>query len=330
MPKVSVLMPMYNNERFLPFAVESILNQTFTDFELLIIDDGSTDTSVSLARSYADARIRLVENRENLGLTKRLNQGLKLAGGEYIARMDGDDVSRPERLFEQAAYLDQHPEVGLLGSAVQPINEAGQPCGAVYSLPLTDVEVRWQMLLSPAFAHPAVMLRRSVLQENQLVYDETYLSAQDYDMWRRMLMVTRGANLAAPLLYYRRHAEQVSAHHQFAQKSFHDQISLACIETFVPGLGLDFARVQGLLTYMTGKPAQKLQEGRSKNQAALDYAGLYRAFSRRYGRLDQRVLRDRYFHRALRTLVREPRETRWPRAAAKLLMQWMMFKLKKQ
>src|SRR5258705_775698 len=113
-PQVSVLLPVWNGERHLAAAIESVLGQSFTDFELLIVDDGSTDGSAALIRRYGDERIRLFENEKNLGVTRSLNLGLAQARGRYVARMDADDLSAPERLARQVAFLDSHPEVALV------------------------------------------------------------------------------------------------------------------------------------------------------------------------------------------------------------------------
>ncbi len=126
-PRVSVLMSVYNGERFLRDSVESILGQTFTDFEFLILDDGSTDSTCEILEEYAnkDARIVLVRNDRNLGLTRSLNKGLRLVRGEYLARQDADDISLPKRLEMQVKFLDAHPEVGVVGSALEIIDENG-------------------------------------------------------------------------------------------------------------------------------------------------------------------------------------------------------------
>ena len=117
-PKISVVMPAYNAENYIREAIDSILAQTFRDFEFLIIDDGSTDHTVEIIRSYSDSRIRLYQNERNMGVAATLNRGLDLARGEYIARMDADDISLPERFAKQAAYMDAHPDVAVCGSNI--------------------------------------------------------------------------------------------------------------------------------------------------------------------------------------------------------------------
>ena len=122
MPKITVLMPVYNGEKYLRESVDSILNQTFTDFELLIINDGSTDSSMEILNSYSDSRIRIVTNEVNLRLIKTLNKGIDLATGEYIARMDCDDIADPKRLEIQLQYMEKHPDVAVCGTGVKAVS----------------------------------------------------------------------------------------------------------------------------------------------------------------------------------------------------------------
>src|SRR5882672_2663017 len=130
-PKVSVLLPVWNAERYLAGSIESVLDQTFADFELLIVDDASTDGSRALIERYRDRRIRLVENEKNLGVTRSLNLGLERARGRYVARADADDLCAPERLERQVAFLDAHPEVALVASCARWIDEHGAEIGVI-------------------------------------------------------------------------------------------------------------------------------------------------------------------------------------------------------
>lgn len=216
-PLVSVVMPVYNAEKYLPAAIESILNQTFSDFEFLILNDGSTDNSAAIISRYRDSRIRLIQAAENQGLIAQLNQGLHLARGRYIARMDADDISLKNRLEKQVKFLEAHPEVGILGAAISHLG----PAGITYTetFPLTHPRIQSFLLLDTPFAHPVVMLRRAVLLENHLHYHPAYPAAEDYKLWLDMLQVTQGANLPEPLLYYRDSGTQVSKQHHALQIS---------------------------------------------------------------------------------------------------------------
>jgi glycosyltransferase involved in cell wall biosynthesis len=202
-PQVSVLMPVYNGERYLREAVESIVAQTFTNFEFIIIDDGSTDTTGAILDSFDDPRIVRSKNEENIGLARSLNKGLTMARGEYIARMDADDISLPERLARQVAFLDAHPEVGVLGSVVQVIDGDGNKSDTLW-LPTEHGVLRWSLCFGGPIAHPTVMMRREVV-ERVGGYNPNMVTAQDYDLWRRLSGVTRLSNLQDVLLSLRKH-----------------------------------------------------------------------------------------------------------------------------
>src|SRR5690625_2292310 len=161
-PRVSVLMAVYNGGEHLPQAVDSILSQTFSDFEFIIVNDGSTDDSQIVLDAYAktDKRIRVL-HQENTGLVGALNAGLEEARGEFVARMDADDVAFPDRLKEQVAFLDKNPSVGLLGARVITTNSQGQRTGG-WKVPTSPGYVGWRLLFRTVLAHPAVMFRRSV------------------------------------------------------------------------------------------------------------------------------------------------------------------------
>jgi glycosyltransferase involved in cell wall biosynthesis len=204
-PKVSVLMSVYNGQRYLREAVESILNQTFTDFEFIIVDDGSTDNTWQILQGYAasEPQIVLVRNETNVGLAKSLNRGLSLARGEYIARMDADDVSLPERLAAQMAFLDEHPEVGVVGSSVQLIGTDGS-LGNVWRYPTMHALILWTLCFVTPFTHPTVAFRRAVV-EGVGGYNDALSANQDRDLWRRLSSITRFGNLPDVYLLYREH-----------------------------------------------------------------------------------------------------------------------------
>ena len=176
MPKISVLMPAYNVEKYIAESIESILNQTFTDFEFLIINDGSTDGTAQIIKEYAkkDKRIRFIDNKKNQGLIAVLNQGLDLCTGEYIARMDSDDISLPERFAKQVEYMEMHPECGLLGTAGQ---NFGADTNTYYSPEHVDM---FDLLRGVGFYHPSVMMRKSVMDKYNLRYDPRYYLVEDW------------------------------------------------------------------------------------------------------------------------------------------------------
>jgi glycosyltransferase involved in cell wall biosynthesis len=209
-PKVTVLMSVYNGEIYLREAIESILSQTFRDFEFIILNDGSEDDSAQIIERYCDTRIKVVENRQNLGLTRSLNRGLSMAQGEYIARMDADDISFPNRLGAQVGFLDSNPEVGVLGTGFQLIDQLGKT-GETLLFPGEHGLLRWMMcfFFNPV-AHPTVMMRREMVSMAG-GYNEQLSTSQDFDLWRRLSELTCLSNLPEVFLYLRKHKGNVSS-----------------------------------------------------------------------------------------------------------------------
>lgn len=243
-PLITVLMCVHNDRNYIAAAARSILQQTFEDFEFLIIDDGSTDGTAELLDGLDDPRIRLYRNPANLGLTRSLNIGLDAARGSFIARMDGDDLSEPDRLDCQLRFMQDHPEVGLVGSSRTLIDEAGRTI-AVATVVEDDLSIRHKSLLGNPFAHPSMMLRADLLRSRGLRYDESYQTAQDYDLWVRMLALTAGANLPRPLLRYRLRGG-ISKTRKAEQLAGHDRISMNAIAAFAPGFSIRADEVRQL------------------------------------------------------------------------------------
>ncbi len=206
---ISVIMSVYNGEKYLREAIESILNQTYKNFEFIIIDDYSSDASVSIISLYNDPRIVLIQNKENLGLTKSLNIALGQAKGEFIARMDADDIALPDRLKIQLDYLEQNKDIVLIGSGTIIIDENGKEIGIKKSI--TDSRLlHFHMVFKNQIFHPTVLFRRKEIV-GILGYDESFKFAQDYDLWSRL--IDKGYNLAnvgMPLLKYRLHNSSIT------------------------------------------------------------------------------------------------------------------------
>ncbi len=229
--RLTVLLPVYNAEAFLRPAIESILGQSFGDFELLIMDDGSTDGSREVAASYDDPRIRRLDNGRNLGLIATLNRGLNLAQGEYIARMDADDRSFPERFERQLNFLDRHPEVGVCGTWYQRTSPTG---ATLMKPPAEDRLIRFGLTFDTVFAHNTIMLRRALLEAHGLRYDSGHPYAEDYDFWVRCARHTRLANIPEVLLDYRFHAGNTSNRFKAEQVRTADRVRAA----YLADLGL--------------------------------------------------------------------------------------------
>ncbi len=207
-PAVSVLMSVRDGAPWVREGVESVLAQTAPDLELIVIDDGSTDETPAVLASFRDPRLR-VERQPPAGLTRSLNRALSLARAPLLARLDADDLALPERLARQQAFLDAHPEVGLLGTGAREVDAGGREIGIV-SPPSEDAPIRRALIRSNPFVHSSVMMRRSVLEQAG-GYDEALSVAQDYDLWMRMSRITRLANLPAPLVVRRLLPGRVSA-----------------------------------------------------------------------------------------------------------------------
>ena len=209
-------MSVYNGERFLVECIDSIVNQTFTNFEFIIINDGSTDGTGAILERYAQVDDRIfVHNQENQGLTASLNTGCKLARGEYIARMDGDDISFPDRLAKQVHYMETHPEIGILGTWIEYIGENGERYGQWHT-PTQPVLIGWSLIFGTCLAHPTVIMRSDVLESLQYYRPEA-LHVEDYDLWTRASFSTKLANLPEVLLQRRKRADSICAQHAQTQ-----------------------------------------------------------------------------------------------------------------
>jgi glycosyltransferase involved in cell wall biosynthesis len=209
-PTVSVVMSVFNGESFLAEAVGSILDQSFPDFEFIIINDGSTDGTTAMIEAYQkrDPRLR-VYHQENRGLIESLNRGCGLARGKYIARMDADDVAIKDRLLRQVCFLEEHPEVAAVGGAIETMDATGAPLGIERS-PITDREIKSALVRGDCpFVHPTVLIRRDVFVSVH-GYRRVVVDAEDYDLWARIADRFELANLEAVVLKYRRHPYQVS------------------------------------------------------------------------------------------------------------------------
>lgn len=207
MPKVSVLFPVYNtDEKYLREAVQSVLNQTFKDFEFIILNDASTDPNVEkVVKSYDDPRIRYYKNDKNLGISPTRNKLLELARGEYLAIMDHDDVSLPERFEKQVAFLDGHDEYGVVGCRVRII-----PSGRIPHYPTESGDIKLSLMRSCAVFHSACMIRASVLKQNRLCYESAYSPSEDYALFCRLIPSTEFYNIPEVLFHYRQHKTNTS------------------------------------------------------------------------------------------------------------------------
>jgi len=266
-PAITVLMPVYNAAPFLRAAVDSILNQSFGDFEFLIINDGSTDDSAAILTSYADARIRVVHNERNLGITAALNRGLRLARAELVARQDADDVSLPTRLGVQMAFLRNHPDVVLLGTRGTCISRDGRKLHPIGS-PATDaVSIRWVLCFENPFIHGATIFRRGPVVTDLGGYDPGLPYCEDFGLWSKLAGVGPVANLPDRLVLYREHSASLMATMPATLPRERACVLKATLLATFPGRRLSTADLE-LLNYLPRGPR------RSESAAFLRLVGL--------------------------------------------------------
>jgi len=227
-PEISVVMAVHNAQQFLPRAVRSILEQDFEDFEFIIVDDASTDSSPQILAGLEDPRLRLLHNQQNMGLTRSLNRALQAARGNLVARQDADDLSEPQRLGRQMAYMEEHPRTLVVGSWALEVNGRGQVTGEVRQ-PTRDPDIRWRLLFGNAFAHTSVVFRRLMPGGEPVSYEESLRYSQDYELWSRLGRQGRLANIPEHLVRLRRHAGQISAESADAQNESAHAVALANI-----------------------------------------------------------------------------------------------------
>ncbi len=210
--KISVLLPAYNAEKFIAEAIESILAQTFADFEFIIINDGSTDSTAEIIRSYADPRIVFIDHKENRGLVSVLNQGMEMARGEYIARMDADDIAYPGRFAKQVQFMDENHDFGVVSSNARIFGDKfgalGDKRNGITRNPAFLGALDWY--LGCKVLHPAAMLRKEFFEKHHLRYDPDYLACEDYELWSRAVRYMKIANIQDVLLNYRWHDGSVT------------------------------------------------------------------------------------------------------------------------
>jgi glycosyltransferase involved in cell wall biosynthesis len=283
-PRLSVLMTVYNAGAFLDPAIESVLAQDCRDFEFIIVDDGSTDSSVERVRRYGDPRIRLHVNARNLGQTPALNVGLDLCRGTYIVRMDADDVCLPGRFSRQAAFLDAYPEIGILGGAMYLIDAKGRRFGHA-AQPCGDTALRWSSMTRNPFNHPTVMLRTELLRRTGQRFDEQYGANQDYDLWDRLIPHTRIANLRDPLLGYRIHGGNISIRR--AEEQMRCGIAFSRRRTrHEAGLDVPASAMAGIYRSIYGSRPQPTIPETGADEALRAFLDLTEAFFARNGSAD--------------------------------------------
>lgn len=284
-PLVSVVMSVRDGERTIAQAVRSVLSQTLAELELIVIDDGSDDGTAKIVADDArrDPRLRLLSHGKR-GLAESLNRGIAAARGDFIARLDADDLSLPDRLARQVECMDSLPELAILGSAAYLVSPTGGALRIVEP-PLTDSAIRGALLFDNPFIHSAVMLRRETLRRGGLDYNPAYAHCEDYELWSRLLERGQGMNLPEPLVARREHPAQTSRVAQEACLTWAERIAQANLRRL--GLDLPIETVRRLRGWLQIRP----QAGASLDEGAIE--GLLAVLARleRDPRLDPREVR---------------------------------------
>lgn len=238
-PKISVIVSTHNGERYIKETIASLFSQTFGDIELIVSNDGSTDRTSELLRSVDDHRLIVLESDQNHGIAASQNRAMSLARGEYIALQDHDDISLPIRLEQQLAFLEQHRDVGLVGSGCIVIDENGKPTGE-WAVPISDIDLKWSLLIHNPFLHTSLMIRRSALGSLAAYSpDIRFCYAEDYEFLSRFAASHAVANTSKPLVKWRQHQSQASSRHTLIQEESAMHIALRNMSSLLSGKSVD-------------------------------------------------------------------------------------------
>ncbi len=226
-PSISVIVPVYNGGKFIKEAVDSILNQSFSDFELIVVDDCSNDDTYEIVDELkrTDKRLRIYQNNSNVGVAATLNFGISVAKGKYIARMDADDISASNRLFRQLKYLENNPDLDIVGSWYQTFGEGKE---RIIKTPVIHEKIRDTLFFGNCIAHPTVMFKKESF--NRYCYSLKHLHTEDYELWCRTIDKLKFANIPEILLKYRVHKKQVGSAYRTEQDEYSDKVKLRNLE----------------------------------------------------------------------------------------------------
>jgi glycosyltransferase involved in cell wall biosynthesis len=278
-PTVSVIMTVFNGEQFLPLAIESILGQTFQDFELIIVDDGSTDSSATQLRAINDARVRVIWNSENQGQPAALKLGMKAATGVFSALQEQDDISLPTRLERQVDYLRSHPRVGMIGSAVEDIDASGNVQKAI-KVPEDPVAIRWMGLLECPMRQPTLCGRSELMQQHLCSAQSPYY--HDWDFIMRVARKSEVYNLPETLVQYRRHSTNTSKLYKAEFDEIGIDIAVREIRAELPDFPISRSEVADMRWVLFGA-GQRVGKSLAMTRRVLSqYRELQQAFHHKY------------------------------------------------
>lgn len=225
---VSVVLPIFNGEKFLTESINSILNQSFKKFELIVINDGSTDNSYEYIKKFKDTRLLILNNDKNIGLSNSLNKGILVAKGKYIARMDQDDISHINRLKIQFNFMEKNKNIGLCGSNIEYIGDIKKIATNLYC---KSSEIKSNFLFQNSIIHPTVFIKRELILKHNLFYNNIK-DAEDYDLWSRCIDILEFANIKKILLYYREHNLKTSVKTNYDQVNNSNNIRNTLLKRF--------------------------------------------------------------------------------------------------
>ena len=294
MPLVSVVLSVYNGAQFVAEAIQSILDQSFRDFELIVVDDASTDDSQKVIASFSDFRLRLLINEQNLGLARSLNKGISAANGTYIARQDADDVSLPSRLQTQIEYLESHSNTVIVGSSVKTINEDGKVDG-LWPAYVSDVDIKWRLLFGTSFVHSSVVMRRSALDRVGLYSIEPqFCYVEDYELWSRICAYGQCANISLPLLRYRVNPGSICYRYAIPQRLQIEKVSRRAMASILGSNIWNPDFWPAIQKFLFTSPNEPVNLETSEIWLAISaLENLYRAFSRTYDFPRRELVRHR-------------------------------------
>lgn len=236
MSQVTIILPVYNGEKYLREAIDSVLSQTFRDFELWVVNDGSTDGTAGIVDSYDDPRVKRIDNPHNMGLVTTLNRAFALVESPFIARMDDDDIWHPKKLELQMALLDSRPDVGVCGTSIHKFGDVD----AVHVFPEESDALKVGLLFYCMMSHPSVVYRRTMLEETGLSYRPDFFPAEDYKMWIDVLQYSKIYNLQQPLVEYRQHGGQICRELKPEQALLEDRLRTEQIRLVWPDCPLEW------------------------------------------------------------------------------------------
>jgi hypothetical protein len=293
-PRVSVVVSTFNGERYIGQTLESLLGQSFCDFELIVVNDGSTDNTSRIVRGFKDNRLRFVENDRNRGIAESQNRAMSLVRGEYVALQDHDDLSVPNRLEKQVAFLDKHPHVSLVGSECTVIDPNGQQTGR-FTVPTSDIDLKWTLLTHNPFLHTSVMFRQTVL-DSISPYSPAgeFTYAEDYEFLSRLAAKHAVANIAEPLVMWRNYGSQTSNTNLSVQEQSATNIAARNITDLLGSKGLDRKQWSALKKLLLAKSGERIAVSEEEVLLVVELiSALQEAFYRRQGFTSDLVAKHR-------------------------------------